>query len=403
MRLLILSCAISNKQRFDKSAYSAPYDIHLKAVTPIGDLSDSLFDFHVSIIHIESGYSGSYYYRSIPKILQDSRIALYQGRTIICLPQSKNFKPEQEGVYDWLRDFEVALQDNEGENIKPSGAGRARVITEYLKMAPQYHQIVIEPQVLPEKRLAVVDDTEIVVGFEHSIGKGTLVILPAPSIRDEEYYLSMSRLVDVARHYYERAQRTVPVGDVPEWLSGYLVPEAKALDKEIEELRAKKSEYDRIAYVLYGTGDDLVNSVALILEHFGLGVERQPPGANIDLKAKHGVLNIGFSIEVTGTRNIIKKDSSKVGQAWQYLKDRAGTSEENDRLIIIANTECHLNPNQRRRESFTPTLVKLVGNNALLMTTLQLYDLWKELRTKRRSAEDILQKLYSNSGLYKAK
>ena len=400
MRLLILSCKISDKQRRDKPSYSAPYDVHLKAVTPIGDLSDSLFDFDVSVIHIESGYSGPYYYRSIPKILQDSRTALYQGRTIICLPQSKNFKREQEGVYDWLRDFEVALRDNEGEDIKPSGAGRAHVITEYLKMAPKYHQIAIEPQVLPEKRLAVVDDTEIIVGFEHSIGKGTLVVLPPPFIHDEDYYLSMSRLVDVARRYYERAQRNIPVGDSPEWLSEHIVPDAKTLDEQIQKLTADKSEYDRLSYVLYGTGDDLMHSVALLLEKFDLEVKIQPPGANIDLKVKHHGLNIGFAIEVTGTKGIIQKDSSKIAQAWQYLKDRTGTSEENDRLIIVANTECHLNPNQRNRKTFTPDVLKLLGDNVLLMTTLQLYDLWKEVHAKRRSAEDILQELHRKSGLY---
>jgi hypothetical protein len=39
-------------------------------------------------------------------------------------------------AYEWLEQLGVKLQDNEGENIKPSGAGRSQVIQEYLKYAP---------------------------------------------------------------------------------------------------------------------------------------------------------------------------------------------------------------------------------------------------------------------------
>lgn len=409
MRLLILSEAIEWQQGFANVRYSPPDDVDLT----VGNLNEttrrfsySVFDFDVSVIHIHpSRYNNSIgYYHNIPKVYVDSLIALDQGRTIIFLPHSNNFKPETstntgDGVYEWLKKFEIALKSNEGVDIKPTGAGRAHAISEYLEYTIRYYQIALMT-VLPEKRLAVVDDTEIVVGLEQSFSKGTVVILPPPVLHDEHYQVSMSRLVDVAQRYYDRVQRSIPVGDSPEWLSDHLVPEARTLGEQIEEQTAKKSEYDRFSYVLYGTGDDLENSVALLLEQFGLEVERQPPGANIDLKAKHRALDIGFAIEITGTKGVIQKDSSKVGQAWQYLKDRAGTSEENDRLIIIANTEYHLNPNQRKRESFTPALLKLVGDNALLMTTLQLYDLWKELHAKRTLAEDILKELHSKSGLY---
>jgi len=305
-------------------------------------------------------------------------------------------------AYEWLKHFGVELRDNEGEDIRPSGAGRAQVIQEYLKCTPRHYQIVTKPKSDPRSRLAVVDDTEIVVGLEHQVGKGTLVILPPPAFGESDYYLMMSRLLGVVGRYYDRAQRHIAVGDTPDWLSNYLVSHAKALDDQIKKLADEKGKYDKLAYVLYGTGDELETSVALLLNEVGLDVQSQPPGANIDLKARHPKLNIGFAVEVTGTKDVIHKDSSKVIQAWQYLNDRAGTPEENDRLVIIANTQYHLDPKQRNHEGYTPDIVRLLSNNGVpMITTLQLYEQWKAVHEGYRSSDDLVRELHSNSGLFR--
>ena len=170
---------------------------------------------------------------------------------------------------------------------------------------------------------------------------------------------------------------------------------------QINKLTDEKEKYDRIAYVLYGTEDELETSVALLLKELGLNVEKQPRRANIDLKCRSTKLNTGFAVEVTGTRDMIHKDSSKVGQAWQYLTDRAGTAEEKDRLVIVANTQYHIDPKNRKRESYTPEIIKLLGDNGVLMiTTLQLYELWKLVYEERRPADDVVQELHGNYGLF---
>ena len=408
MRILILSDTIGDMQRFGKSPYSAPYDVQLDT----GDLNDedfnfSLFDYDVSIVHIEEEqYHTIGYYKNLPKLLEDSALALEHGRSVICLPHSKNFiskRLNEEGLsaYEWLKRLGVELRDNEGEDIKPSGAGRAQVIQEYLKYAPKYYQIVDKPRSDPRSRLAVVEDTEIVVGLEHQIGNGILVILPPPTLAEKNYYPVMSRLLGVARRYYDRSQRHIIVGDAPDWLSNYLVPRAKALDDEINKLANEKGKYDKLAYVLYGTGDELVNSVALLLKELGLDVQPQPPGANIDLKARHSRLNMGFAVEVTGTKDIIHKDSNKVAQAWQYLNERVGTPEENDQLMIVANTQCHLDPKKRNHEGYSPDIAKLLGSNGVLMiTAFQLYEQWKAVHEGQKSSDNLIQELYGSYGLF---
>ncbi len=405
MRLLILSDAISRKQSPDKSPYYIPpYDVHLEVGNPTQpDLSFSIFDYDVSVVHVEQGDSNaqSNFIGNTLKIFQDSLLALENGRTIICLPQSQDFAVGTRSAYKWLAHLQVELKDNFGEDIKSSGAGRAQVIQDYLKYAPKYYQVVMKPQYTPQNTLAVVDDTEIVVGLEHQIGKGTLVILPPPLLDNGHYFLTMPNLIGVARRYYERAQRHVPVGDAPQWIEPYLVPHAKALTNKIKKLTDEKTKYDRIAHVLYGTGDELESSVALLLEQLGLDIEPQRKGANIDLKAKHPKLGIGFAVEVTGTKGTIQKDSKKIAQALQYQMDRGGTPEEKDRLIIVANTQYHLDPKERTRESFSPNAVGLLSSiEALLITTVQLYEQWRQVHEGNRSAEDLIQELHSKSGLY---
>lgn len=409
MRVLILSDTIRQAQEFGKSPYHAPYDVQLDT----GDLNEvehftfSVFDYDVSIVHIREPYYHTMgYYRNLPKLLQDSLLALEHGHSVICLPDSRNFISQESNekgmsAYEWLTHLGVELQDNEGEAIKLSGAGRAQVIQEYLKYTPKYYQIVIKPLSTSRNRLAVVDDTEIVVGLEHQVGKGTLVILPPPTLDEKVYHSAMSRLIGIARHYYDRSQRHIALGDAPDWLSNYLVPRAKALDDEINKLANEKGKYDKLAYVLYGTGDELAISVALLLNELGLDVQPQPPGANIDLKARHSRLNIGFAVEVTGTKDVIHKDSNKVAQAWQYLNERVGTPDENDRLVIVANSQYHLDPKQRNQEGYTPDIVKLLGNNEVLMiTTSQLYEQWKAVHEGHRSSDDLVQELHNSYGLF---
>ncbi|MBA7586178.1 hypothetical protein ES708_28174 [subsurface metagenome] len=408
MRVLILSDTIRQMQEHGKSPYHVPYDVQLDTsdLNETEDFTLSVFDYDVSIVHIRKPHYGTTgYYKNLPKLLQDSLLALEHGHSIICLPNSRNFVSQElskEGMpaYEWLEHLGVELRDNEGEDIKPSGAGRAQVIQEYLKYAPRYYQIVSKPKTTPRSRLAVVDDTEIVVGLELQVGKGILVILPPPTLDENDCYPVMSRLIEVARRYYDRSQRQIALGDAPVWLSNYLVPRAKDLDDQINKLAGEKGKYDKLAYVLYGTGDELASSVALLLSELGLDVQPQPPGANIDLKARHSKLNIGFAVEVTGTKDVIRKDSNKVAQAWQYLNERVGTPEENDKLVIIANSQYHLDPKQRNQEGYTPDIVKLLGNNEVLMiTTSQLYEQWKAVHEGHRSSDDLAQELHNSSGL----
>lgn len=103
MRVLILSDTIG-------SNYHAPYGIQLDTddLNHTEDFTFSVFDYDVSIVHIrESPYHTIGYYENLPKLLQDSSLALEHGHSVICLPHSRNFISErldEKGMsaYEWL-------------------------------------------------------------------------------------------------------------------------------------------------------------------------------------------------------------------------------------------------------------------------------------------------------------
>jgi hypothetical protein len=409
MKLLIVSTSICRNQKYEDYRYIPSDDIELYTA----DINDSdpfvysLFDFDISIIHIEEPrYNSLGYFVNLPKLEEDFVTALNNSRTIICLAETSDFRskrPNDSGkwVYEWLSRANIELRDNIGFNIKPSGSGQSQVIKEYLDVAPIYYQIITKPIASVKERLAVVADTEIVVGMEHQAMNGTIVILPPPKLSKEYYTQSLSKLVEVSRRYYDRSLRQISIGDAPEWLSDYLPVKAKNINNEIENLNIRKIHFDNISYSLYGTSQDLENSIATLLRDIGFEIEPTPKGANFDLIGTYNDLQLGFAFEVTGSRDSIKKDNNKVSQAWQYLNEREGTPFAQSRLVIIANTQCHLEPNNRKKDAFSPEVIKLLGKNGvLLVTSWQLYQAWLKIKENQNLAHDFAQLLYETSGLF---
>jgi len=405
LRVIILSERWSHLGR----EYLPPSGVTLDIVdlNNADGLAHSVFDYDVSIIHItRPRYHSIGYYKNLAKLHADAELALTNGRTVICLPASQNFLPKQlnhsgDPVYQWVLDLGVPLKDNEGVDIRPSQSGRSQVIRDYLGYAPRYYQTVRIEAPQANEILAVVGDTQIVVGISHPLGNGKLVILPPPDLSLETYADSLNRLIDVGSHYNDISRRHIALADAPDWLDRLRVPRAKEISEQMEALHIEKSKYDLISYALFGTGDELEDSVEVILKDLGLSVEKQPTGANIDFKALHPTLNLAFTLEITGTTGIIRKESNKVSQCWQHISDRAGNSEASDRLVLVANTECHLDPSERTRDPFSRDAANLLADNGvLLLTTVELYGLWSDVHEGLKTPEDVVQQLHRSSGRF---
>jgi len=398
MKILIISDQIRRKVQ-NKDDLIIPENVEIVFTDWKNYTENSAFDFDITFVHLT--------YKSLPssiilKLIQDIKLALGNGRTIIYFPSPTEEMSFEKNITTrgWTQSFGIDLKDNAGKNFEAVGRGQSSAIKDYLEIVDGYKQIIVSPDNIPNQQILVsVKNSTIFVGAEFQIEKGEFIILPPPSIATNHNLLA-SNIINLARKYNERATRHNYIENKPDWLDSYTVPRLKDVSTQISKLETEKNELERISSILYTTGEDLELNIEYLFRKLGLETFRQPRGANIDLKAKHPSLGLGFAIEITGVKGIIQKDTNKISQANLYHFDSVGTQEETDRLILLANTEYHLDPKGRKKAAFTDHVVRLIGDKALLITSFQLYELWRLVYEGKRKSEDVIIELHSKTGIY---
>lgn len=353
----------------------------------------SVFSYHVTIVHLSS--MSFFHLDPLDHLRQDSQVALEHGRTIILIAGAPPSELREEYVYGWLESVDVHPEAAYGTNIQLTQHGKAQIFQDYFENVNEYF---VRWRSTPDKSIAVIGDTELVIAGEYSIGKGKIIVLPPPSYDETVMHKVIPSLYNMAWKYYEDMQKRIFVGDEPAWVEKHKTQEHLQIIKAIENLELRKQELDMITYLLYGTGPALEDSVKLTLEKLGLEVKTTPRGANIDFTTRNADQTIKLAIEVTGTTDKIKKESKKVPQAWTYSLEK---QDEQEKLVLMANTYRHLPVEDRSdRLHFTPDVKKpFTDINALLMTTADLYCLWKDVQGKRRTPNEVLNLLYRSTGV----
>jgi len=358
-------------------------------------MSSALFDYHVTIVDLSLDYPN----RFTPVTLEELPLALEQGRTIIFITGTPPRSVQDTSIYGRLKSVNVYPQAAIGRNIQFTQHGKAQIFQDYFQNVNEYlaHWTATD-EAISEKTIAVIGETELVIAGEYSIERGKLVVLPPPSHDEAVVGKVIQSLYNMARKYYEDTQKRIFVGDEPVWVEEHKTQEHLQIIDNIEDLELRKQGLDMIIYLLYGTGPELEDSVKLTLERLGLEVEKTPPGANIDFTARNADETIKLAVEVTGTTDKIKKESKKVPQAWMYLGEK---QDEQEKLVLMANTYRHL-PIEGRTDKlhFTSHVKnKFTEISALLMTTADLYFLWKDVHEKKRDADEVLKLLYKSKGI----
>lgn len=395
MHLLILS------DKFDKEVidrwigYRVSADgVVLRHISRASTLDVSLLDHHVTILHFSLPLPVS---TDVQELSSYTQLALAEGRAIICIAGTP-FSYEDKQIYEWLGSLNIYPEPAIGNNIQLTQHGKAQVFQDYFKNVNQYFTHWRKPT--PEKTIAVIGDTGFVIAAEYSVGKGKLVVLPPPLYDENLLHEVIPSLYNMARKYYEDMQKRIFVGDEPAWVEKHRTQEHLQIIDDIENLELRKQELDMITYLLYGTGPELEDTVKLTLEKLGLEVKKTPPGANIDFTARNADETIKLAVEVTGTVDKIKKASKKVPQAWIHSGEK---EDEQEKLVLMANTYRHL-PIKGRTDKlhFAPHVKnKFTEIRALLMTTADLYFLWKDVHEKKRSPDEVLKLLYESTGVLK--
>jgi len=191
------------------------------------------------------------------------------------------------------------------------------------------------------------------------------------------------------------------------WLDKHKSKEHKTLEKTKDESQERLSELEKIMGVLFLKEHPLEESVKALLEHLGdieaeIQDEIGEKGAPIDIKVTlPGSKERRFAVEVTGTNSGIRKDSKKVRTVSSYcIVDR----EEGEKVILLANT--HIEADPADRVSLLPFSKEVQdvldkSTDVLLVTTAQLYEIWRRVKEEDADLSGFVEQMYSQKGLFR--
>jgi len=222
----------------------------------------------------------------------------------------------------------------------------------------------------------------------------------------DEIYSAAQRVTQlVGEHvnifpWAERFDTTPKVLDLaqvePGWLAGWRVDEHREVLDTLEKARRKAAHFRTIQYCLWGTGDDLVDSVRYILSKLQLDARKTKKGATVDLILDYSPQDVEIGIEVTGLSGNIDKASPKMNQAFTYLQE----CQDDCKALIVANTHNNT-PLTERTEllDFTEPAVKVMtGMGIVGLTSMDLYRIWQDVGSGDADIHTILTAICDHEG-----
>jgi len=190
----------------------------------------------------------------------------------------------------------------------------------------------------------------------------------------------------------------------PPWREGIDVPgiqdkmkrmnerfqDIEEIQKNIALLQSEMEELDAFRDLLSGTGKDLVEVVQRALSEMGIHTQETQEGFPVDL------INNNIAIEVTGIKGSINVGSEKVNQIARFREFH----QKNEKIVLIANTYMDLRPSDRKgKMNFTPEVKEyLKAADVCLMTSETLFELWKDVTSKKLNANDVAKTILNWNG-----
>lgn len=102
------------------------------------------------------------------------------------------------------------------------------------------------------------------------------------------------------------------------------------------------------------------------------------------------------AVEVTGTKSNVGVGSEKVNQIGRFKE----SFRKNEKIILIANTYMNLRPLDRKgKMDFTPEVKKYFDAiDVCYLTSKTLFELWKDIKNKKRMASTVAKTILSHIG-----
>jgi hypothetical protein len=164
----------------------------------------------------------------------------------------------------------------------------------------------------------------------------------------------------------------------------------KRIQEEISQLRNQIQEWGSYRDLLTTTGNDLENIVQRTLADMGIKTEKTAKGFPADLISKE------VAVEITGIKGCVGVGSEKVNQTGRFKE----SYHKVEKIILIANTYVDLPPKDRKgKMNFSPEVKKYFESLSICcLTTMTLFELWKEVIAGKKDQKDIKKKILAKNG-----
>lgn len=182
----------------------------------------------------------------------------------------------------------------------------------------------------------------------------------------------------------------------PDWVADWRVAEHQEALDTLKDLEEKARHFGIIQYCLWGTGDDLVDSVHYILTDMDLPAQKTEKGETVDLIVERAPMGLQMGIEVTGLNGKIDKRSGKINQALAYLQE----CDDPCKAVILANTHNDTPLSDRtEKEHFTKPAENLMkGMGIVGLTTMELYRIWKDVTSGDADIDTVIGEICNHKG-----
>ena len=227
-----------------------------------------------------------------------------------------------------------------------------------------------------------------------TLKKGAIHLLPPPTKCDTHQAIEI--ILDLIYGEEEKI--------VPPWRKDIEVPKIKEFEQEIEnkikdirgvqqeisQLRGRMQEWDSYRDLLTATGYDLEYIVQKTLLDIGIKTKKTEKGFPADLISNE------VAVEITGIKGCVGVSSEKVNQTGRFKE----SYHKGEKIILIANTHMDLSPKDRKRKmNFSPEVKKYFESlSVCCLTTKTLFQLWKDVVTKKKDSKDVKRKILTKNG-----
>jgi hypothetical protein len=173
--------------------------------------------------------------------------------------------------------------------------------------------------------------------------------------------------------------------DAPSWLGSVEIPESTRPQDQWNSGVAPE-EYRKLFSLDH---KNVTNAVQIMLEDIGIQTLQNAEFGLIGLKDN-------IVVKVVSAKGKIEAQNAQVSQLARFIEHQ----RRNEKIVFVANTYSGLPLNKRANKEHLDLSVKLFfeTNNAVFLTTVSLYNLWKKVITFQISVKEASFLLHNEKG-----